>query len=217
MADIFILITFADMNRRTVFQNLMLPAFAAALLLISCGRSAILKKDTVSNIMYEIFVADEYARTYSYVNLAADSVLLYQHIFDKYGCTLEDYQRSVKYYLSDDKAFTQILKTATEIARVNAKTAEKELNTEKHGLYFNIPYKLPEMLHPVDDWWSKDIRGERLRYGQFYANLKRVLVKKTPEPVKTEPKFIPKQEEAKEHKELPEGRIRNREHKMEER
>ena len=74
--------------------------------LFACTKEKILRKDQVATIMYQLFVADEYAKTYSEINLAADSILLYQHVFEKNGCTLEDYQRSIKHYLQDEKAFT---------------------------------------------------------------------------------------------------------------
>ena len=165
---------------------------AGCFITLSCSRSGILSKDKVANIMYEMFVADEYAKTYPEVNLAADSLLLFQHIFDKYGCTLEDYQKSIRHYLSDDKAYNYILKTATQIAKDSAKAAEKDLNSERRGLYYTIPYKAPEMINAVNDWWNRDFRGERLRYGQFYNQLKKVLIK---EKKRTIEQTIPKKGE----------------------
>ena len=145
--------------------------------LFACTKEKILRKDQVATIMYQLFVADEYAKTYSEINLAADSILLYQHVFEKNGCTLEDYQRSIKHYLQDEKAYTYILDKATEIAKDSSAAASKDFDTGRHGLYFTVPYIAPIGINAPDDWWNKNFQGDRFVTGQFYKNLQRVLVK----------------------------------------
>ena len=164
-------------KRNKIFPYILLLMTAAMSLSTACRRERILGKDEVANIMFEIFLADEYAKTYNTVNKAADSILLYQHVFDKHGCTLEDYQRSIKHYLSDEKAYSYILETATSIAREASKAAAKEMNEEKPSLYFPVPFKYPSRTGNVDDWWNKDFRGERITLDKFYRELKNIMVK----------------------------------------
>jgi len=179
------------MNRTKLSFTILIAAFAGLSILASCHREKILKKDQVATIMFELFVADEYAKTYVDINKAADSILLYQHVFDKHECTLEDYQRSIKHYLSDDKAYSYILKTATQMANDSAKAAIRFMNTEKTGLYFPVPFKAPTMMKTNDDWWNKDIRGEKIRYDKFFQELQKIMVKEKPAPQKIEePQFI---------------------------
>ena len=173
-ALIFILINFADMNRGTKILKTLLLVLAA-FAFIRCGER-ILGKDKVANIMYDMFVVDEYAKTYNEVNLAADSILLYQHIFEKYGCTLEDYQRSIRHYLQDEKDFIYILDAATRMAKVNASKESKILTQEKPRLYFPIPFKAP-VISNLDGWWNKNLQGERIRREKFFEELQKVMVK----------------------------------------
>lgn len=162
------------MNKGIKIFQILLLAFAV-FVFSRCGER-ILSKDKVADIMYDMFVVDEYAKTYSEVSLAADSILLYQHIFDKYGCTLEDYQRSIRHYLQDEKAFTYILDKATSTAKREASKASKLVGQEKVKLYFPVPYKAPDYRSTIDDWWNKNIQGERIQRDKFYQEMRRIMV-----------------------------------------
>ena len=162
------------MNRGIKIFQILLLGFAV-FTFSRCGER-ILSKDKVADIMYEMFVVDEYAKTYSEVNLAADSILLYQHIFDKYGCTLEDYQRSIRHYLQDEKDFTYILDKATVTARNKASEASKLLGQDKPKLYFPVPFKAPDLRSTVNDWWNRNLQGERIQRDKFYQEMKRIQV-----------------------------------------
>ena len=162
------------MNKGIKILQILMLVFALAA--ISCTGRKILSKDKVANIMYEMYVVDQYAKTYSDVNLAADSILIYQHIFEKYGCTLEDYQRSIRHYLTDEKAFVAILEKATQTARTNASEANKLIGQEKVKLYFPVPYKAPDRRATMDDWWNKNIQGERIQRDKFYQEIRRIMV-----------------------------------------
>ena len=162
------------MNRGMKIFQILLLAFAV-FAFSRCGER-ILSKDKVADIMYEMFVVDEYAKTYTEVNLAADSILLYQHIFDKYGCTLEDYQRSIRHYLQDEKEFTYILDRATVTARDNAAEAGKLMGQDKPRLYFPVPYKAPDFRATVNDWWNKNLQGEKIQRDKFYQEMRRIQV-----------------------------------------
>ena len=164
-------------KRSKLFQYILLLTLSVMTVSTACNRERILSKDKVANIMFELFVADDYAKTYTPINKAADSILLYQHVFDKYGCSLEDYQRSIRHYLTDEKAYAYILETATNIARDSSKLAAKELNKEKPALYFPVPYKYPAVTHTVNDWWNRDFRGDRIRYDKFFTELQNIMVK----------------------------------------
>ena len=116
------------MNKESKILHHIAVAVALVAVIISsgCRKRGILSKNDVADIMYQMFVADEYAKKYPNVSKAADSLLLYQHIFDKYDCSLEDYRNSIKHYIVDEKAYTYILKRAVQTAKDSANQANRE-------------------------------------------------------------------------------------------
>lgn len=165
------------MNKESkILHRVVLAAALTALLCTgSCRKKGILPKDDVSSIMYEMFVADEYAKKYTQVSKAADSLLLYQHIFDRYGCSLDDYRNSIRYYIADEKAYTYILKRAVQIAKDSASQANRDLSREiPHGITAMIPYPSEGMEVPKDEWWSRLPDGSYPITERFHDRVKRI-------------------------------------------
>ncbi len=118
--------------------------------------------------MYEMFVADQYAKTYTEIGSAADSILLYQHIFEKHSCTLQDYQEALRHYLPDQKAYSHILKRATLIAKDSSMQANKDLEMIKQiKLYFPVPFLVADELLNHNNWWAKTIDGQDIPDTKF--------------------------------------------------
>ena len=148
-----------------------MAAFAA----VSCHKKGILPKDDVADIMYRMFVVDEYAKKYFPVNQAADTLLLYQHIFDEYNCTLEDYRNSIRHYIPDEKAYTYILKRAVQMAKDSASQATKELNMDRpKGTIVRVPDLAPGVEVQKDEWWNKRLDGSEAGKGGFYEDIKEI-------------------------------------------
>ncbi|MBR4801662.1 MAG: DUF4296 domain-containing protein [Bacteroidales bacterium] len=166
------------MNKRSkISHNLGITALLAAMLLsYACSKSGMLSKNDVADIMYEMFLADEYAKKYPKINKAADSLLLYQHIFDKYGCSLEDYRNSIKFYIGDEKAYTYILKRAVQTAKDSASRANKEVGKEQpRNITAIIPYPSEGMEIPMNKWWNRKIDGSYPTKTGFYDELQSVI------------------------------------------
>ncbi len=140
----------------------------AVLCLCSCNKKKILGKNEVATIMYEMFLADQYAKTYTEIGSAADSVLLYQHVFEKHSCTLQDYQEALRHYLPDQKAYSYILKRATLIAKDSSTQANKALEMVKQiKLYFPVPFLVSDELFDHNHWWTKTIDGQDIPDTKF--------------------------------------------------
>ncbi|MCI1719442.1 MAG: DUF4296 domain-containing protein [Bacteroidales bacterium] len=89
---------------------------AALSFCISCkSHVKVLDKNKMAEIAGQLYLADQYAKQNPEFYNQADSVLMYKPIFDKYGCTLEQYRSSLKYYMSDNNSYYKILKKAEEI------------------------------------------------------------------------------------------------------
>ncbi|MBP5692648.1 MAG: DUF4296 domain-containing protein [Bacteroidales bacterium] len=162
------------MNKQSKILHIVAAAvaLAASLAASSCHKKGILPKDDVADIMYRMFVVDEYAKKYFPVNQAADTMLLYQHIFDEYNCTLEDYRNSIRYYIPDEKAYSYILDRAVRTAQDSASKANKELNMDRpKGTIVRVPDLAPGVEVQKEEWWTKRIDGNEAPKGSFHDYL----------------------------------------------
>ena len=101
---------------RKVFLHI--SALAAVLLLcLACSgdRASVIPRGKLAKIYAEMLVMDQWAQSESHLRATADTSLIYEPIFHKYGFDIEDYTRSVEYYMQDPERFSRILRQTTEI------------------------------------------------------------------------------------------------------
>jgi len=103
-----------------------LLAIALCLLaLFGCKRGGkVISEKKFSEIYADMFLADQWLRENSRLRHAVDTVDFYGAIFSKYGCTFEDYDKSVNHYLSDPEEYAKIIEKASDI--LEARIAELE-------------------------------------------------------------------------------------------
>ena len=99
---------------------------------LACSRDKVsfIPRAKLAKIYAEMLVMDQWAQSESYLRNTADTSLIYEPIFQKYGYDTEDYIRSVDHYMNDPERFSRILRQTTEILvdRIN------ELNDLKKAL-----------------------------------------------------------------------------------
>lgn len=99
-----------------------------ASLLLSCGRSArVIPVRKMERIYREMLLADQWLAKNPDKRNMADTTWFYEPIFERYGYTLKDYQKSVDRYLNDPKRYAEM------VARV-----EKDLRKELWNLNAKI-------------------------------------------------------------------------------
>ena len=105
-------------------------ALAAALTAFSfsCGRrERIIPRGEMAEIYAEMFVLDQKIVQEPDVRRMADTLLVYEPVFEAYGYTSDDYRASMAYYIKDPDRYVKILKRTVEILE----TRRKELKAEK--------------------------------------------------------------------------------------
>lgn len=109
-------------------------AAACLLSLFSCGNeeSKVIPRDKLSAIYAEMFVTDQWINAHPESRRTADTSLVYDPIFEKYGYTADDYRRSMDYYLSDPDKYARILRESSVIIedRIRELRKEKEMLDE---------------------------------------------------------------------------------------
>lgn len=90
-------------------RYLFLILTAVLLCLSSCrDRKDIIPKGTMSKIYYDIYMTDEAVDANYGLRRMADTMRIYEPIFNKYGYTTDDYNRSVNFYLERPDKFEDV-------------------------------------------------------------------------------------------------------------
>ncbi len=143
MAKVIIKINFAEVLTGNPYQRMWkLEKYIYTILIVactlcsSCKREVIIPKDKMSEIIKELYLADQYISVHHKYSAQRDSSKLFAAILNEYGYSAEDYRRSTSYYLERKDSYKNILTAAKELLierqnilkeRVNREDYEKEL------------------------------------------------------------------------------------------
>ncbi len=98
---------------------------------VSCRREGkVIPRSRMAEIYAEMFVADQLIAQDASLRRTADTTLVYEPIFQKYGYTSDDYRASVEYYIKDPDRYARILRNTGVILEKRL----KELKAEKKAL-----------------------------------------------------------------------------------
>lgn len=118
---------------------------AILLLLSSCmHRVRVIPRDKFAKIYAEMYASDQWIASNPQERDLAETTWIYGPILKKYGYTLEDYQKSVRYYLQDPERYAGILTKASKILKQHA----EELRTEERKL--QMMRMFPDNFHSIE-------------------------------------------------------------------
>ena len=134
-------------------------AIAALFFLVgcSCSKPKVISKGKLAEIYAEMLVMDQWIADNPGFRVQADTSLVYEPIFEKFGYTTEDYRASVEHYMNDPERYSKILRATTEI--LDAKLIElKELKRIEDRKKAIVPYKIDRnrlyYMRSVDQLWE---------------------------------------------------------------
>lgn len=133
------------------FSGIVVAAVAAAIVFAGCSRNGkVIPADQLSDIYADIFMADRWAGKDYYTRRSADTSLLYEPIFNRYGYTVRDYRASVHHYLEKPDKYSKIVKRAAD--KLNRerialeKIEEKVSKMERYDSYKRIMFPKDSLL-----------------------------------------------------------------------
>lgn len=90
----------------------LIPLLTCLLLVFSCGGQdgKVIPKKKMAEIYADMFVADQWIEENYRAVRVADTTMVYEAIFEKYGYNSEDYRASVDYYIQDPDRYARILR-----------------------------------------------------------------------------------------------------------
>ena len=101
---------------RKVFLHI--SAISAALLLcLACSgdKVSVIPRGKLAKIYAEMLVMDQWTQSEPVLRAQADTSLVYEPIFEKYGYDTEDYIHSVGHYMKDPERYSRILRSTTDM------------------------------------------------------------------------------------------------------
>lgn len=100
---------------------------ALSVMAVSCGdRARVIPRGKLARIYAEMFIADQWAYSDFQNRRMADTLLVYEPIFEEYGFTSDDYRRSMEYYIKDPDRYARILRVSSVIIEDRIKELKKE-------------------------------------------------------------------------------------------
>lgn len=93
----------------------------------SCARKArVIPKSKLEKIYMEMLLVDQWIGLEWSNTRVADTSVVYEQIFEKYGYTSNDYRKSVSYYMEDPDRFAKIFENISNALTTKANIIDKE-------------------------------------------------------------------------------------------
>lgn len=108
---------------KKVFLHIYAVSVAVLLCLACSGdKPTVIPRGKLAKIYAEMLMIDQWAISETSLRRIADTSLVYEPIFQKYGFDTEDYVKSVEHYMHDPERYSRILRETSEI--IDEKIAE---------------------------------------------------------------------------------------------
>ena len=98
-----------------------------AVLAVSCQGPRVIPRDKMVDIYCDMLLADQQIRDNNVLRNRADTMLVYEAVFNRYGYNTDDYLHSVSHYLGDPERFAKIMGDVAEKLQSEAGALEKEI------------------------------------------------------------------------------------------
>lgn len=101
---------------------------ALALALAACRGPRVIPRDTLTDIYCDLFLTDQRVREDATLRSQADSMLVYEPVFNKYGYNTDDYLYTVKTNLKDPERFAKVMREVVERLRDEGEALKREMD-----------------------------------------------------------------------------------------
>ena len=147
------------MPKRGTTVALMLLSFALAF--SSCSKGGrVLSEHKMEMLYTDMFLADQWLRDHPKYRAMADTTLFFDPIFEKHNITFEDYDASLKYYVSKPELLAEITQKASarlsKMADIMSKEVERLAVIDRTNKANRISHEFVdfESLEPRSEYFS---------------------------------------------------------------
>ena len=147
------------MPKRGTTVALMLLSFALAF--SSCSKGGrVLSEHKMEMLYTDMFLADQWLRDHPKYRAMADTTLFFDPIFEKHNITFEDYDASLKYYVSKPELLAEITQKASarlsKMADIMSKEVERLAEIDRTNKANRISHEFVdfESLEPRSEYFN---------------------------------------------------------------
>lgn len=147
------------MPKRGTTVALVLLSFALAF--SSCSKGGrVLSEHKMEMLYTDMFLADQWLRDHPKYRAMADTTLFFDPIFEKHNITFEDYDASLKYYVSKPELLAEITQKASarlsKMADIMSKEVERLAEIDRTNKTNRISHEFVdfESLEPRSEYFS---------------------------------------------------------------
>lgn len=117
-------------------NGILVLAAIASIVACSGKRARVIPSDKLSEIYAEMFLVDQWIKADRHLNRIADTMLVYEPVFNKYGYTTEDFRHTVEVYRATPGKFAKVFNTTATMlrTRVNELIMEENLRRQLDSL-----------------------------------------------------------------------------------
>ena len=94
---------------------------------VSCRGPRVIPKDDLTDIYYDMFLLDQQVREDPDLRKQADTTLVYEAVFNKYGYDTDDYLHTLHQYLRDPERFARVLEDVSKRFQDQVSVLDKEI------------------------------------------------------------------------------------------
>lgn len=99
-----------------------------ALTVLSCGKARVISRGKLEDIYVEMFLRDQWLRDNPEIKRTADTLLVYEPIFNRYGYTTDDYLKTVEHYMREPDKYAKILRKSAKKLEKKEKELQKAID-----------------------------------------------------------------------------------------
>jgi hypothetical protein len=100
-------------------------------LAVSCHKGPRrISRGDMEDIMMQVLLQDQYVKQHAELRKQADTMLVYEGIFESFGYNTDDFMASLEYYLEDASRMEKIMEKVEKRLMVKVKQAEKEVEED---------------------------------------------------------------------------------------
>ncbi|MGN0196208.1 MAG: DUF4296 domain-containing protein [Candidatus Cryptobacteroides sp.] len=117
-------------------NGILVVAIIASIVACSGKRARLIPSDRLSEIYAEMFLVDQWIKADRHLSRIADTMLVYEPVFNKYGYTTEDFRHTVEVYRTKPDKFAKVFNTTATMlrTRVNELIMEENLRRQLDSL-----------------------------------------------------------------------------------
>ncbi len=109
-------------------HGIILIAVVLSSVALSCtDKARVIPVRKMEKIYREMFLADQWLEDFPEKKEMAETTWFYVPIFERYGYTVEDYRKSVDYYLNDPKRYADMIDRVIKDMEAEAEVIDKNL------------------------------------------------------------------------------------------